>query len=165
MLGSFQDAEDALQDTLLAAWQGLRGFEGRASIRTWLYRIATNRCLNALRSTKRSPAKEWDIPEVEPPEPSRPGEVVWPLRASAERAGAVHGPGYLSGPPEVAFLCNGRLLRRNATSDPQAYGVVDGVGTVVSPPPQGRGSSPDGLVPESQTLMLPSIRGPDVQAP
>jgi len=48
MLGSLQDAEDALQDTLLAAWQGLGGFEGRASIRTWLYRIATNRCLNAL---------------------------------------------------------------------------------------------------------------------
>src|SRR6266849_2131511 len=100
MLGSFQDAEDARQDTLLAAWQGLRGFEGRASIRTWLYRIATNRCLNALLSTKRSPTKEWDIHEVEPPEPSRPGEGVWPLRASAQRAGAVHGPGYLSGPPE-----------------------------------------------------------------
>ena len=77
MLGSLQDAEDALQDTLLAAWQGLGGFEGRASIRTWLYRIATNRCLNALRSAKRRPAKEWDIPSVEPPEPSRLGEVVW----------------------------------------------------------------------------------------
>ena len=38
MLGSFQDAEDALQDTLLTAWQGLTGFEGRASLRTWLYR-------------------------------------------------------------------------------------------------------------------------------
>jgi len=77
MLGSLQDAEDGLQDTLLAAWQGLEGFEGRASIRTWLYRIATNRCLNALRSTNRRPAKEWDIPEVEPPEPTRLGEVVW----------------------------------------------------------------------------------------
>ena len=77
MLGSFQDAEDALQETLLAAWQGIRGFEERASLRTWLYRIATNRCLNALRSAHRRPAKEWDIPEVEPPEPTRFGEVVW----------------------------------------------------------------------------------------
>ena len=77
MLGSFQDAEDALQDTLLAAWQGLGGFEGRASLRTWLYRIATNRCLNARRSASRRPAKEWDVPNVEPPEPTRLGEVVW----------------------------------------------------------------------------------------
>jgi RNA polymerase sigma-70 factor (ECF subfamily) len=77
MLGSFQDAEDALQDTLLAAWQGLGGFEGRASLRTWLYRIATNRCLNVLRLANRRPAKEWDIPGVEPPEPTRLGEVVW----------------------------------------------------------------------------------------
>ncbi|HEY4462949.1 MAG TPA: sigma-70 family RNA polymerase sigma factor [Streptosporangiaceae bacterium] len=77
MLGSFQDAEDALQDTLLAAWQGLAGFEGRASIRRWLYRIATNQCLNALRSASRRPAREWDIPGVEPPEPTRLGEVVW----------------------------------------------------------------------------------------
>ncbi len=77
MLGSFQDAEDALQDTLLAAWQSLGGFEGRASLRTWLYRIATNRCLNARRSASRRPAKEWDMPHVEPPEPTRLGEVVW----------------------------------------------------------------------------------------
>jgi RNA polymerase sigma-70 factor (TIGR02960 family) len=77
MLGSLQDAEDALQDTLLGAWQGLKGFEGRASIRTWLYRIATNRCLNARRSASRRPAKEWDIAEYEPPEPTRLGEIVW----------------------------------------------------------------------------------------
>jgi len=77
MLGSFADAEDALQDTLLAAWRGLADFEGRASIRTWLYRIATNQCLNALRSASRRPAKEWDVPRVDPPEPTRLGEVVW----------------------------------------------------------------------------------------
>jgi RNA polymerase sigma-70 factor (TIGR02960 family) len=78
MLGSFQDAEDALQDTLLAAWQALGGFtEERASLRTWLYKIATNRCLNALRSARRRAAKEWDVPNVEPPEPTRLGEVVW----------------------------------------------------------------------------------------
>jgi RNA polymerase sigma-70 factor (ECF subfamily) len=77
MLGSFADAEDALQDTLLAAWQGLGGFEGRASLRTWLYRIATHRCLNARRSAGRRQAKEWDVPNVEPPEPTGFGEVVW----------------------------------------------------------------------------------------
>ncbi|WP_280831563.1 sigma-70 family RNA polymerase sigma factor [Mycolicibacterium frederiksbergense] len=77
MLGSLQDAEDAVQDTMLSAWQGLAGFEDRASVRTWLYRIATNRCLNALRSAKRRPAREWDIKEIEPPEPTRLSEVVW----------------------------------------------------------------------------------------
>jgi RNA polymerase sigma-70 factor (ECF subfamily) len=77
MLGSFQDAEDAVQDTLLAAWQGLGGFAERASIRTWLYRIATNRCLNARRAAARRPAKEWNVPDVERPEPTRLGEVVW----------------------------------------------------------------------------------------
>src|SRR5690349_23133150 len=77
MLGSLQDAEDAVQDTLLSAWQGLAGFEGRASIRTWLYRIATNRCLDALRAASRRPAKDWDIAGVELPEPTRLGEVVW----------------------------------------------------------------------------------------
>src|SRR5436190_17484168 len=77
MLGSLQDAEDALQDTLLAAWQGLGGFDGRSSLRTWLYRIATNRCLDARRAASRRRAKEWDVPDVEPPEPSRLGEIVW----------------------------------------------------------------------------------------
>ena len=58
-LGSVADAEDALQDTLLSAWQGLAGFEGRASIRTWLYRVATSRCLDALRSARRRPAASY----------------------------------------------------------------------------------------------------------
>jgi RNA polymerase sigma-70 factor (ECF subfamily) len=77
MLGSVADAEDALQDTLLAAWQGIGAFEGRASLRTWLYKIATNRCLNARRAAGRRPAKEWDVPKTEPPEPTRLGEVAW----------------------------------------------------------------------------------------
>jgi RNA polymerase sigma-70 factor (TIGR02960 family) len=77
MLGSLQDAEDVLQDALTAAWQGLGGFEGRASIRSWLYRIATNRCLNMRRSASRRPAREWDMPHVEPPAPTGLGEVVW----------------------------------------------------------------------------------------
>jgi len=77
MLGSFQDAEDALQETLLAAWQGFDGYEGRASLRTWLYRIATNRCLNARRAASRRPAKQWDVPGVQPPEPTRLGDIVW----------------------------------------------------------------------------------------
>ncbi|TDQ00220.1 sigma-70 family RNA polymerase sigma factor [Labedaea rhizosphaerae] len=77
MLGSLQDAEDALQDTLLDAWRAIGGFEQRSSIRTWLYRIATNRCLNARRASSRRQAKEWSIPQVDPPEPTRLGEVVW----------------------------------------------------------------------------------------
>jgi len=78
MLGSFADAEDTVQDTLLAAWQGLGGFvEGRASLRTWLYKIATNRSLNALRSARRRAARGWDVPKVEPPVPTGLGEVVW----------------------------------------------------------------------------------------
>lgn len=52
MLGGIQDAEDALQETLLSAWRGLAGFEGRSSVRTWLYRIATNVCIRV--TTKRS---------------------------------------------------------------------------------------------------------------
>src|SRR6266851_3707653 len=62
---------------MLGSWQGLAGFEARASVRTWLYRIATNRCLNVLRSASRRPAKEWYVPGVEPPGPFRLGEVVW----------------------------------------------------------------------------------------
>src|SRR6201997_1201960 len=68
MLGSLHDAEDALQETMLSAWQGITGFEERSSLRTWLYRIATNRCLNTRRSRSRRRAKEWDVPGVEPPE-------------------------------------------------------------------------------------------------
>ena len=54
ILGSVQDAEDVLQETLLAAWQAIDGFDGR-SLRAWLYRIATNRCRNYLRDASRRP--------------------------------------------------------------------------------------------------------------
>jgi RNA polymerase sigma-70 factor (ECF subfamily) len=77
VLGSLADAEDMLQETLLAAWQGLPGFQERASLRTWLYRIATNRCLNWLRSgNRRTPVDAARLP-VEPPEPTQLGEVTW----------------------------------------------------------------------------------------
>jgi RNA polymerase sigma-70 factor (TIGR02960 family) len=77
MLGSFQDAEDSLQETLMSAWKGLGGFEGRSSLRTWLYQIATRHCLNARRSVSRRNAKEQTVPKAEWPEPTRLGEVVW----------------------------------------------------------------------------------------
>ena len=76
VLGSLADAEDLLQETLLAAWQGLARFEERASLRSWLYRIATNRCLNWLRTSSRRPVEAAPLP-VEPPEPTRLGEVTW----------------------------------------------------------------------------------------
>jgi RNA polymerase sigma-70 factor (ECF subfamily) len=76
MLGSLQDAEDALQETLLSAWLGIEGFEGRASVRTWLYRVATNRCLNMLRTSQRRPMVAESLP-VGAPEPTRLGEVLW----------------------------------------------------------------------------------------
>src|SRR5262245_13549522 len=76
ILGSVQDAEDALQETMLAAWKGLPAFEQRASIRTWLYQVATNRCLNALRSASRRP-QMLPPPGLDLPEPSRMSEVVW----------------------------------------------------------------------------------------
>ena len=75
-LGSAADAEDVLQDTLLSAWQGLAGFEGRASIRTWLYRVATSRCLDALRSARRRLPASAPPGGLELPEPTRLGEVL-----------------------------------------------------------------------------------------
>ncbi len=77
ILGSAQDAEDALQETLLAAWRGLSAFEGRSSIRTWLYRVATSRCLNALRSGRRRQRPASPPPGLDLPEPTRLGEVIW----------------------------------------------------------------------------------------
>jgi RNA polymerase sigma-70 factor (TIGR02960 family) len=76
MLGSLTDAEDVFQETLLAAWRGLPRFEGRSSLRSWLYRIATNICLNAIRSTARRPPAE-PTPPFQPPEPTQRDEITW----------------------------------------------------------------------------------------
>jgi RNA polymerase sigma-70 factor (ECF subfamily) len=77
VLGSAHDAEDALQETLLAAWQALQGYEERASMRTWLYRIATNRCLNMLRAGNRRPRSYEERPDLLLPEASRADEPLW----------------------------------------------------------------------------------------
>jgi RNA polymerase sigma-70 factor (TIGR02960 family) len=79
ILGSVQDAEDLVQETLLAAWHGHERFEGRSSLRTWLYRIATNRSLNALRDRGRRPHALPAPPDgtPAPPSPTRIGESIW----------------------------------------------------------------------------------------
>jgi RNA polymerase sigma-70 factor (ECF subfamily) len=76
LTGSLTDSEDMLQETLLAAWRGLPGFQQRSSLRTWLYRIATNQCLNAVRAAgRRAPVSP--VPPFQPPEPTRRGEITW----------------------------------------------------------------------------------------
>src|SRR5437588_10968378 len=67
IVGSTQDAEDLLQETLLAAWRGLEEFEGRASMRAWLYRIATNRSLDALPASRRRPEALQPMTDVPKP--------------------------------------------------------------------------------------------------
>jgi RNA polymerase sigma-70 factor (TIGR02960 family) len=76
MLGSVPDAEDMVQESLLAAWRGIDRFEGRASLRSWLFRIATNRCLNALRSATRRPHEQTTGIGSRVP-PSRHIEPTW----------------------------------------------------------------------------------------
>ena len=83
ILGSVQDAEDVLQETLLAAWRGITRFEGRASLRFWLYRIATNQCLNALRGPGRGAARLGQQPHAPQdkthalPPPATDSEPTW----------------------------------------------------------------------------------------
>jgi RNA polymerase sigma-70 factor (TIGR02960 family) len=77
ILGSVQDAEDAVQETLLSAWRALPSFEGRSSLRTWLYRIATNRCLNMLRAGRRAgEMSDFELPQGAP-DPTRSPEPIW----------------------------------------------------------------------------------------
>ena len=74
MLGSLHDAEDALQETLLRAWRGLTGFDEARSLRPWLYRIATNACLNLLAKRPRRVMPPDDRPSAEPA--AGPGELL-----------------------------------------------------------------------------------------
>jgi RNA polymerase sigma-70 factor (ECF subfamily) len=125
MLGSVQDAEDLLQETLLAAWRGLERFDGRSSLQVWLYRIATNRCRNALRDKGRRPRRV--EPLAEPPEPTRRGEPIWlePNPDALLGAAADTSPG-----PEARYE-----LRR--TPEPVAHLVHDRL-------------DPNGLLPRRQ---------------
>ena len=79
MLGSVHEAEDLVQETYLRAWRSYHGFEGRSSLRTWLYRIATNVCLTALDSRKRRPMPTGlGAPSAHPDDPLvELGEVLW----------------------------------------------------------------------------------------
>ena len=86
MLGSFDDAEDLVQDTLLRAWRGRDGFEGRSLFRTWLYRIATNACLSAL---ERAPRRVL------------PQDVVAPVTATTDASAARPTPGSA---PDIPWL-------------------------------------------------------------
>src|SRR5437667_2475321 len=95
ILGSATDAEDAFQESLTAAWKGLAGSEGRASLRPGLYRLATSRCLNMVRASRRSLVSA-TLMDTEPPEPSRLSEVLWlepyPDALLAEVADPTAGP-------------------------------------------------------------------------
>ena len=97
MLGSVTDADDLVQETIIAAWRGRADFTGRSSLRVWLYRIATNRCLNAIRDAKRRPPLA-PVPPFEPPEPSGWARVTW-LQPYPD-AWLSRMPGWPAGPAE-----------------------------------------------------------------
>src|SRR5881396_2628974 len=80
MLGSVHDAEDALQEALLRAWRGLPRFEGRSSLRSWLYTIATNTCLNAI---EKRPKRVLPVDYAPPPTPT-----TAPASRSSSRCGS-----------------------------------------------------------------------------
>ncbi len=102
MLGSAFDADDAVQETMLRAWKGADGFEGRSSVRSWLYRIATNVCLDALRGEKRR-ALPMDLGPASPPVESRlrpwPAEDLWVTPIPDARVVPDHGD-----PAEIAAV-------------------------------------------------------------
>ncbi len=109
MLGSAHDAEDLLQETLIAAWRGIGQFEGRSSLRAWLYRIATNQCLNALRASKaRALAARRGAPTL----PGVPGTVMASMLTALPEPAADDEPTWLEPyPDELARRAAGRGAR------------------------------------------------------
>ena len=110
ILGSFDDADDAVQETLLAAWRGLPTFHPRESVRTWLYRVSTNTCLNLVRTATRRPHMTEPLPATAlparpPPRPAQNGHLPAPLPRPAARRPTRRCPG-----PDV------RLQQNEATS-------------------------------------------------
>jgi RNA polymerase sigma-70 factor, ECF subfamily len=89
MLGSLADAEDQVQETLLRAWRGIDGFEGRSSVKSWLYRIATNACLDVLRQRPRRvlPHELGEPHDPRLPLPARTEELLWVQPAPASLIG------------------------------------------------------------------------------
>jgi RNA polymerase sigma-70 factor, ECF subfamily len=102
MLGSAFEADDAVQETMLRAWKAAEGFEGRSSLRSWLYRIATNVCLDALRGEKRR-ALPMDLGPASPPLESylrpQPAEDLWVTPIPDSRVVPDHGD-----PAEIAAV-------------------------------------------------------------
>ena len=93
MLGSLHDADDALQDTLLRAWRGLPGFGGQLLLRPWLYKIATNVCLNVIaRRPRRQLPTERGSPAHQSDDPGQPDtESAWIEPYPDEQLGVVDG--------------------------------------------------------------------------
>ncbi len=102
MLGSAFEADDAVQETMLRAWKGAAGFEGRSSLRSWLYRIATNVCLDVLRGDRRR-ALPMDLGPSSPPVESLlrpwPAEDIWVTPIPDARVVPEHGD-----PAEIAAV-------------------------------------------------------------
>jgi len=177
ILGSVQDAEDTVQETLLAAWRGLGGFQGRASVRAWLYRIATNRCLNALRDSGRRPQpRQPTRPTFDAPEPTRRAEPTWfepyPDTLLADLPDTAPGPearyesrealalAFVAGlqrlpPRQRAVLVLRDVLGFHAA---EVADMLDSTGASVNSALQRARTTLDGLLPERDRAPLPRSR-------
>src|SRR5207253_126699 len=119
MLGSLHDAEDATQETLLRAWRGLERFEGRASPRAWLYRIATNACLTALARAKTRRV----LPETQGP-PGAVASVNSALQRARTTLRRLSPDGQIETPPvadDRQRVLLGRYVRAWESSDIDAF--------------------------------------------